>query len=254
MVPTRLALLAVCLALPTGCGGEPKNAKVAASPRVEKVTPAATERRKPGDPSKAPRSAEPAPSLPTQCIQVRDVCVPPPAFVDRLCRHNFPDVAVYMMGPKRPWTHRYVRAKEAPAVNPISGRVGEVPLAFGEEVIILRYKAGAPEGAMQVSGTERYEVLRWDGSCATLLEGEFVETIPAQQLRYVAPTWQRLGDGYRAALMQSGAVAEAEERRKAECKGLGRPPKCHKAMADLNQIVAEVVHEGFELPLPESVP
>jgi len=125
------------------------------------------------------------------------------------------------------------------------------PLTFGEEIIILRYKTGATEGGMQVSGTERYEVLRWDGSCASLQEGEFVETVPKQQLRYIAPTWQRLGDKYRAALMQSSAVAEAEETRKADCKGLGlgRPPKCHKAMEDLNRVVAEVVHDGFELPL-----
>ncbi len=163
---------------------------------------------------------------------------------------------MYMMGPQQPWTHRYVRAKEAQAVNPISERVGEVPLTFGEEIIILRYKTGATEGGIQVSGTERYEVLRWDGSCASLQEGEFVERMPAQQLRYVAPTWQRLGDKYRAALMQSSAVAEAEETRKADCKGLGlgRPPKCHKAIEDLNRVVAEVVHDGFELPLPESIP
>jgi hypothetical protein len=187
---------------------------------------------------------------------VRDICVPPPSYVERLCRRNFPDVAVFMMGPKQPWTHRYVRAKEAQAVNPISERVGEVPLTFGEEVIILRYKTGASEGGMQVSGTERYEVLRWDGSCASLQEGEFVEAVPKQQQRYVAPTWQRLGDKYRAALMESSAVAEAEETRKADCKGLGlgRPPKCHKAMEDLNRVVAEAVHNGFELPLPESIP
>ena len=182
--------------------------------------------------------------------------MPPPEFVDRLCRRNFPDVAVYLMGPKQPWTHRYVRAKEAQAINPVSERVGEVPLTFGEEIIILRYKTGGGEGGIQVSGTERYEVLRWDGSCASLQEGEFVETMPKQQLRYVAPTWQRLGDKYRAALMESSAVAEAEGTRKVDCKGLGlgRPPKCHKAIEELNRVVAEVVHDGFELPLPESIP
>lgn len=161
-----------------------------------------------------------------------------------------------MMGPKQPWTHRYVRAKEAQAVNPINERVGEVPLTFGEEIIILRYKTGATNGGMQVSGTERYEVLRWDGSCATLQDGEFVDAIPKQQLRYVAPTWQHLGEKYRAALMESSQVAEAEEAKTAACKGfgLGRPPKCYKAIEDLNRAVAEVVHDGFELPLPESIP
>jgi len=257
MIRAPLALLAVCMTFPSGCGGEPKIAKVPAAPSGEKPPPLATGRRKSSEPATNPKRAKPEPrSLPTKCTQVRDICVPPPSYVDRLCRHNFPDVAVYMMGPKQPWTHRYVRAKEAQAVNPISERVGEVPLTFGEEIIVLRYKTGTIEGGMQVSGTERYEVLRWDGSCATLQEGEFVEAVPKQQLRYVAPTWQRLGDKYRAALMESSAVAEAEGTRKADCKGLGlgRPPKCHKAMEDLNRVVAEVVHDGFELPLPESIP
>ncbi len=257
MIRARLALLAVCVAFPCACGGEPKAAKVAAAPNGKKAPPRATGQHKPSESATAHKSAEPGPKgLPTQCTQVGDICVPPPSYVDRLCRHNFPDVAAYMMGPKQPWTHRFVRAKEAQAVNPISGRVGEVPLTFGEEVIMLRYKTGATKGGMQVSGTERYEVLRWDGSCASLEEGEFVETVPKQQLRYVAPTWQRLGDKYRAALMESSAVADAEETRKADCKGLGlgRPPKCHKAIEDLNRVVAEVVHDGFALPLPESIP
>jgi len=253
MIRIPLALLAVCVAFSSGCGGEPKNTKVAVSPSGEKSPPPATGRRKSSGVTNSKRTESQPRGLPTKCIPVRDICVPPTSYVDRLCRRNFPDVAVYMMGPKQPWTHRFVRVKEAQAVNPISERVGAVPLTFGEEIIILRYKTGANEGGMQVSGTERYEVLRWDGSCASLQEGEFVESMPKQQLRYVAPTWQRLGDKYRAALLQSSAVAEAEETRKADCKGLGlgRPPKCHKAMEDLNGVVAEVVHDGFELPLPE---
>jgi hypothetical protein len=208
MIRAPLALLAVCVAFLSGCGGEPKSARVASSPRGREAPDAATGRHESSKPAAESKSAEPeAKSLPTKCTQVRDVCVPPTDFVERLCRRNFPDVAVYMMGPKQPWTHRYVRAKEAQAVNPATGRVGEVPLTFGEELIILRYRTGAAEGGMQVSGTERYEVLRWDGTCGSLEEGGFVETMPAKQRRYVAATWQRLGDKYRAALMESSAVA-----------------------------------------------
>jgi hypothetical protein len=257
MMRELLALLSVCVLFAAGCGGERKSAKGASHPSDTQARTRAKVRGKSREPAKKTRDPEPEPhSLPNQCTYVRDICVPPPEFVDRLCRHNFPDVAVYMMGPRQPWTHRYVRVKEAQAVNPISGRVGAVSLTFGEEIIVLRYKTGGTQGGIQVSGTERYEVLRWDGTCATLEEGEFVEKMPKQQLRHVAPAWDRLGDKYRAALMEQSAVAAAAATRETDCKGagLGRPPKCHKAIENLNRVVAETVHDGFELPLPESIP
>jgi hypothetical protein len=257
MVRDLLALFPFCVLSTLACGGEQKSAKGAAIPSDTEASSAVKARHESRKPARKTKDAEPEPrSLPSECSYVRDICVPPPEFVDRLCRHTFPDVAVYMMGPKQPWTHRYVRVKEAQAVNPVSGRVGEVGLTFGEEILILRYKTGATEGGVQVSGTERYEVLRWDGTCASLEEGEFVEKMPKQQLRHVAPAWQRLGDKYRAALMENSAVAEAAATKEADCKGvgLGRPPKCHKAIENLNRVVAETVHDGLELPLPESIP
>lgn len=248
-------MLAVCVACGVGCGGAPRDGRAASAPSSNPVPKATTSKAKPNETSEKTKSAE-QPSLPTNCTDVRGICMPPSEFVDRLCRRNYPDVAVYMMGPTQPWTHRFVRVKVAQAVNPISGRVGEVPLTFGEEIIVLRYKSGTPQSAIQVSGTERYEVLRWDGSCASLEEGEFVEKVPTPQLRYVASTWLRIGDKYRAALLANSAIAAAEETRKTDCKGLGlgRPPKCHKAMEDLNRIVAEAVHAGLELPLPDPMP
>jgi hypothetical protein len=257
MTRDLLALLAFCVLFTPGCGGVQKGAQSSAPPNDTKAPTRAKARHESREPAKPTKDTEPDPrSLPTQCTYARDMCVPPPEFVDRLCRHNSPDVAVYMMGPKQPWTHRYVRVAEAQAVNPISGRVGEVRLTFGEEIIILRYKTGAAEGGIQVSGTARYEVLRWDGTCATLEEGEFVEKMPKHQLRHVASTWQRLGERYRAALMENSAVADAVATKEADCKGagLGRPPKCHKAIESLNRVVAETVHDGLELPLPESIP
>ncbi len=250
------ALVSVGVLLTAGCGGAQQRAQGAALPNNHAPPTLAQAPVESREPAKHGKDAEPPRSLPAQCAYVRDLCVPPPDFVDRLCRHNSPDVAVYMMGPRQPWTHRYVRVREAQAVNPISGRVGEVGLTFGEEIIILRYQTGATEGGIQVSGTERYEVLRWDGSCATLEAGEFVEKVPKHQLRHVAPTWQRLGHKYRSALLQNGAVAEAEASKETECKGvgLGRPPKCYKAIENLNRVVAETVHDGFELPLPEAIP
>lgn len=248
------AMVAILLAFSSGCGGGHKRTP---SPSTGQTKSGVSGRSKPHKSGAKATKTEPKPrGLPTQCVQSGDICYPPPEFVDRLCQRNYPDVAVYMMGPNQPWTHRFVRVGEAQAVNPISGRVGEVRLTFGEEIIMLRYKAGATEGAMQVSGTERYEILRWDGSCATLEEGEFVEKIPKQQLRYVAPIWKRLGDTYRAAFLENETVAAAEATRKTECKGvgLGRPPSCYKSIEDLNRIVAEVVHEGFALPLPEVLP
>lgn len=250
MMRDLLVVTFLSLALAPGCRGDQKPPKSAASAEKTRKTASSAGAKK-------AKSEQPQPkALPTECVTLGDMCFPPSDFVDRLCARNHPDVAVYMMGPGQPWTHRYVRVEEAQAVNPITGRVGAAKLTFGEEIIVLRYRKGAVVGPIQVTGTERYEVLRWDGSCAALEEGEFVEKVPEQQRRYVVPTWTRISDGYRKLLLEQSAVAEADERRKADCKGagLGRPPKCHKAIEALNRTVAEVVHEGIELPLPEPIP
>ena len=197
-----------------------------------------------------------AKALPGECKVEGDYCYPPANFVERLCQRSLPEVAVYMMQNNQPWSRRYVRVQEAQAVNPFNGHVGEEKMLFGEEVIVLRYRRQEARGGMQVSGTERYEVLRWDGSCATLAEGELVQKVPKPQWRFVAPVWKRLGDSYRGILREHSAITEAESKKAEDCKGvgLGRPPKCYRAIEGLNRAVADAVRDGVDLPLPDELP
>jgi hypothetical protein len=250
MIRGLLILALLSLVLACGCSGTPGEPKNATSAK-ESLAQADGAGTKKVESKEAKRRR-----LPTECVAMKGMCFPPSSFVDRLCKRNHPDVAVYMMGPGQPWTHRYVRVAKAQAINPITGRVGVSKLTFGEEIIMLRYREGITEGPIKVSGTQRYEILRWDGSCAALEEGEFVKWIPAPQKRYVVPTWTRISDTYQQLLLQHSAVAEAVARKRAECKGagLGRPPKCHRAIEALNGTVADVVHDGIELPLPAEVP
>ncbi len=265
----RFLLILIPLTFAGSCGGSERAGQTASAPphhgaqrratsgRVEPR--AASDRVEPRAAAKPPKAAptpDPEPgSLPTECIPHGEFCLPPSDFVDRLCEHSHPDAAVYMMGPEQPWTHRYVLVQEAQAINPINGRVGEAKLTFGEEVLILRFRTATSKSGIQVSGTEHYEVLRWDGSCATLEPGEFVEQVPEKQRRFVVPTWKRIGDSYKALLLKETAVADAEARRKTDCKGvgLGRQPKCYEAMEALNGVIAEVVKGGLKLPPPDAI-
>lgn len=194
--------------------------------------------------------------LPDTCEPKGSLCLPPPAFVRRLCRHRHPDVAVYMMRKDQPWSHRYVRVEQAHAVNPITGRVGETKLLFGEEVLVLRYRAGASTGEMQVSGMEGYDILRWDGTCASLAEGELVPWMPPKQVRYALFDWRRLGGAYRAKLLEDSRVAALEEQQREACRGatIGRGPRCEKVTSELNAAIAKAVQGGIDLPPPKRRP
>jgi hypothetical protein len=193
--------------------------------------------------------------VPRECITQGEFCVPPPAFVKRLCSQRSPDVAIYMMGSDQPWTHRYVRVRQAPAVNPFTGRANEEKLTFGEEVIVLRHRTGTRHAQMQVSGQEGYDLLRWDGTCASLAEGELLKWMPRKQVTYPLCAWRRLGSRYREALRTDDRVVQAEETHQELCHGatLARSPECVKATEALSKAIARAVHAGLDLPKPKKI-
>jgi hypothetical protein len=194
--------------------------------------------------------------LPAECVHEGEFCVPPRSFVRRLCQGNYPDLAVYLMRKDQPWSRRYVRVEEAHAINAVTGRQGESKLLFGEEVLVLRYRTGMTLGAMQVSGMEGYEVLRWDGTCATLAEGELIAWVPPKQTRHSVLSWRHLGNDYRRALLRDEQIAAAERTHRDECRGakLGRSASCLKAVESLNGAVEAAVHAGIALPVPREIP
>ena len=193
--------------------------------------------------------------VPRECVTQGEFCVPPLPFVKRLCRHRSPDVAIYMMGSDQPWTRRFVRVKQAPAVNPFTGRTNDEKLTFGEEVLVLRYRTNTDHNQMQVSGQEGYDLLRWDGSCASLAEGELVKWMPKKQVTYPLFAWRRLGSRYREALRTDRRVTQAEEVHEELCHGatLARSPQCVKATEALSKAIARAVRAGLDLPKPKRI-
>jgi hypothetical protein len=257
-------LTTIPLGLGAGCGG---GTQIAQSPTPDSKPIGSSALGGPGTAGQRNRSGRPfgaqahgtptsTSRLPTECVRQGEFCVPPPSFVRQLCQGKYPDLAVYLMRKDQPWTRRYVRVEEAHAVNAVTGRQGESKLRFGEEVLVLRYRTGMTFGAMQVSGMEGYEVLRWDGTCATLAEGELVDWVPRKQIRHSVLSWRDLGSDYRRALLRDEQIAAAKRVHRDECRGakLGRSASCLKAVESLNGAIEDAVHTGIDLPVPREIP
>jgi hypothetical protein len=239
--PSRILLLTPALVtqgLPlVACGGAPAAAPVheIALPRVEaNVTPA---------PSAAGSGREPTSNVPTQCAdKASDLCIPPPAFTNRLCAKPHQDLALTLLGKGSPFTRLYLRA-----------RVDE--LAFDEEVLAVRFHA-QPKGGMVVgSGNGTYDVLRWDGSCSTGVEAEVFTRARPPRPRAAHVQWHRIGDRTQNSLVGSSeAVKRAHARRGKECKGAMSgdvSAACEKADAALVDAVVDYARTTGSLPTPD---
>jgi hypothetical protein len=115
----------------------------------------------------------------------------------------------------------------------------------------------ADKGGMVVSGASgSYDVLRWDGTCASLM-GEEVTTKPAPAPRYAKIPWKNLGENIREALLNNEKIGKLYADRKKECKGatIGEvSDKCVKVDAKLNAAIIDYVRNGGSLPPPSKLP
>lgn len=161
-----------------GCGSSTPAAK---SPEPADDPPAAAskedEPKKAAPKDDAPASNDDAP-IPTKCAK-SDPCVPPLAYVKKLCAKSYPSVALHFFRGGSPWTRGYLTRKTE-AGNASGGISGEGFLEFDEEVIILQ-KRKSDTGGMQVSGAMGgYYVLRWDGTCNDIAAEELTLNKPPQ--------------------------------------------------------------------------
>jgi hypothetical protein len=175
-------------------------------------------------------------------------------FAKRLCQGSYPSIALAMFEKSAPWTRAYVRMERVKALNALGGPSGDQELVFGEQVVIVAHRGGS--GAVSVSGSGDYQVLRWDGSCATLAEHELVTWVPGTP-RHATLRWKYLEDGMQEALLTNDNVRQARKKHRAECRGasLGtQSPACTRAVERLNESIVIAVRTGIELPAPEIVP
>jgi hypothetical protein len=141
-----------------------------------------------------------------------------------------------------PFTRLYLR-----------GRLDE--LFFDEEVLALRFHAPSKTGMVVGNGTGTYDVLRWDGSCATGVEAEAITLTRPPNPRAARVKWHRIDPKAQDVLIAgSEAVKRTHAKRGKECRGAMTgdvSAACEKADAALGEAVVAFLRGGGSLPAIE---
>ncbi len=247
------------LLLAFGCGGSKPAADTQDKASTDdKNASASTDKPAQDKPQDEPAEDD-GKTIPEACAKGTsgDGCIMPKAFVKRLCAGVYPELALMFFQKGTPWKRAYVAVKEQNPFNGFSGPSSEEKLGFEEELLVLlAHKANT--GGMQVSGAGggSYDVLRWDGSCATL-SSEEVRLVAPPKPKHVTIPWRILEDATQEALKKDEALAKIAAERRKECKGatMGAvSAKCEKADKMLNDLVADAVRNGTTVPKPVKVP
>jgi hypothetical protein len=194
-------------------------------------------------------------ALPDHCARGKRECVPPPGWVKRLCDDVYPDVALNMFKKGTRWERLYMLARAEP-FNASGGAslLGD-KMEPGEEVIALKRRDN--NGELQVGDNAGYDVLRWNGACATIHDGDFSREPPRQGIVYSKIEWRRLSLDVRKALEAQPDIAAAQSTRRKACKGMGYGDVGKDCEVDdrkfMDAIIA-YVSDGGEVPAPSRVP
>jgi hypothetical protein len=240
-------VLGVSLTACGGAGQQPQSARGA-----EDSPAAAPDDASPGAasaPAKANASEQADPTaVPTDCAKKDELCVPSPAFVKRLCGNVNPDVALAFFRSGTPFSRGYLKMNVERAWNASGGASSADRLEFDEEVIILLVREN--KTGITVSGASgSYDVLRWDGTCATLSGEEVTMSVPPKP-KNAKIVWKDLSDEMQAALLENESIAKLNKQRRDECKGatMGSVSKlCVKLVDQLSEAVVKHVRDGGNL-------
>jgi hypothetical protein len=246
--------MVVLIGAGSACGGQVQATKpaVASSKAAGEKDEAGPAPSQDANKAKKPQAAR----MPTDCSKGGDgsVCLPPPAFATAMCNKSFSTVALYLFSKGTPWTRAYSRTR-ARAWNASGGGSSGNPMLFGEEVIVLRHRK--PKlGGMQVSGAgASYDVLRWDGDCATLHEGELSFRRPSK-VAYPRLIFRRFEPEVKKAL-KSGPLRPTYLKHRRACKGVtvGNVSKaCAKLDKKFSRALAVHVSTVGDVPVPKRLP
>jgi hypothetical protein len=204
------------------------------------------------------RADDPAP-LPSACevegtIKDAKLCMPDRAYAKKLCSGVYPDVALGLFAKGTPFTRVYL-AGDVDAWNASGGRTHRAKLAFDEEVLVLARNGAAAMGGIVMTGAQNsYDVLRWDGTCVSIMDGELTTKRPPAPKPAEVP-FTRLEEATRHALLEVPKV-------KATHAALGKAcaisaaattadrKSCEKADKAFTLAIVESVRGGASLPLP----
>lgn len=252
---TPTVMIAATLALGACGGGGPPPPEVGGDDSEGGEAPAAP--KADGDTAESAEDAgepvdENAPvAFPAKCKTTGEVCVPPVRFVKKLCGGFHPDAALALFAKETPFTRGYM-ARNVRAWNASGGASSDDELIFDEEVLIVHYRP-AKTGGMQVSGAGGgYDVLRWDGTCATLSDGEVTLRKPPR-LKNAQVTWKDLGDDTRAVFLADEKLKDINTKRKKECKGVSMgavSKKCVQLVKKQSDLIVKHVRDGGDVHTP----
>ncbi len=194
--------------------------------------------------------------FPRICTREAGACYPPVDFVRALCKKKYPGVAIAMFEKTAPWKHAFVKVKDVAPVNSLGGPTAFSRLEFLEEVLLLRERE-IKQQQMIVDIPNSFDVLRFDGTCATLAEDEFMTKKPYVRARYAPIIWQQIDARIRQALTQIPKVDQAAEAQTLACRGsflAGGGEPCKDATQQLARAIVAVLSEGVQLPPPSELP
>jgi hypothetical protein len=207
------------------------------------------------------KADEPVP-VPTTCgaegtIKDAKLCLPQSTYAKKLCSGTYPEVALGLFGKGTAWTRVYL-AGDVEAWNASGGRTHRTKLAFDEEVIVLgKHGAGAGGGIVMTGAQASYDVLRWDGSCVSVMEGELTTRRPPAPKPADVP-FSRLEESTRHALLTAPKVKATHEALFKACTSVSTPVEkkaCDKADRAFSLAIVDAVRAGTAaLPSPARRP
>jgi len=208
-------------------------------------------------PTPVDESAEPLRTMPTECVADSALCATPSHFVEQLCHGKYPDLALAMLAKGTPWRRGYLKVEKLEPVNMYEGERNEEWLTFGEEVLILRTRGPGGHGGIQISGPTDVDILRWDGTCATIRR----EMLAPYPTNTSVPTpriaWKYLDGPTQSALLTNPVVAHYSEKEVPACRGstMKHPDAaCDRASRKLTDAITVALRGGLTLPTPAKLP
>lgn len=203
-----------------------------------------------------------AASIPTSCgaagtLKTTQLCLPEPAYAKKLCGGTYPEVALGLFGRGTPWTRVYL-AGDVEAWNATGGRTHRTKLAFDEEVLVLGKHGASSAGGIVMTGAQAsYDVLRWDGTCVSVMEGELTTRRPPAPKPAEVP-FRRLEETTRHALLAAPKVRATHETLDKKCLSVATPSEkkaCDKADKVFSLAIVDAIRSGgAPLPAPARRP
>lgn len=263
---SKTAVLAILLASASACGSQ----RSALAPETPPASPPkATAKVEPPAPSpaSAPVPSEAGAGAPSTQGTTRDVpgscasgspCTPPRSFAEKVCSSKYPELALFLFSRGTPWQRLYVKAETVEPVNTYDGERSDRWLGFGEEVLVLQEHGPGASQKVVVSGPSDVDILRWDGTCATIRKEMLVSYIPAP-MDSVRIVWRYLDADVQQALLADELVVRAQDAERKNCRGssVKHPSEsCEKAMKRLTDVIVLALKrdKGVVLATPEARP